>query len=268
MLGTNTKAVKLRLKIPKERLGMSQRRRIARAEAAKAKRRQTVVGVLAGILVLGLFAALTIYNNRDTTPSDEATPENETEQLLAECDPIGTPRVDDIKYDSAPAPADSIAPGKLTLQTNCGEIAIETDPAAAPATVGAFQTLATDGYFNSTICHRLTTAGIYVLQCGDPAGNGTGGPGFSLPDENLPAAAENNYPAGTVAMANAGPGTGGSQFFIVYQDTTLGPDYTIFGKVVSGLDLVQKIAGVGVAGGGQDGTPAQPVMINAATYEP
>lgn len=247
---------------------MSQHRKLARAEAAKAKRRQTIVGLIAGLLVIGLFAALTIYNNRDASSEDESTPENETEQLLAECDPIGTPRVDDIKYDVAPAPSTSIAPGTLTFSTNCGEIAIETDPAAAPATVGAFEALANDGYFNATVCHRLTTAGIFVLQCGDPAGNGTGGPGFSLPDENLPAAGENNYPAGTVAMANAGPGTGGSQFFIVYQDTTLGPDYTIFGKVVSGLDLVQKIAGAGVADGGQDGSPAQPVMINAATYEP
>jgi peptidyl-prolyl cis-trans isomerase B (cyclophilin B) len=247
---------------------MSQRRKLARAEAAKAKRRQTVVGLIAGLLVIGLFAALTIYNNRDTSPEAESTPDNETEQLLAECDPIGTPRVDDIKYDAAPAPSSAIAPGTLTLATNCGEIAIETDPAAAPATVGAFEALANDGYFNATACHRLTTAGIFVLQCGDPAGNGTGGPGFNLPDENLPAAGENNYPAGTVAMANAGPGTGGSQFFIVYQDTTLGSDYTIFGKVVAGLDLVQKIAGVGVADGGQDGSPAQPVMINAATYEP
>jgi peptidyl-prolyl cis-trans isomerase B (cyclophilin B) len=245
---------------------MSQRRKVAKAEAVKAKRRRTLVAILAGALVLGLFAGLTIYNNMDRTASDEATDQNE--QLLDECEPIGTPRVDDIKYDAAPAASQAIAPGQLSFETNCGEIVIETDPAAAPATIGAFQTLASDGYFNSTICHRLTTAGIFVLQCGDPAGNGTGGPGFELPDENLPEGTENNYPAGTVAMANAGPGTGGSQFFIVYQDTTLGPSYTIFGKVIKGLDLVQKIAGVGVVDGGQDGAPAQPVMITNATYEP
>lgn len=247
---------------------MSQRRKLARAEAAKAKRRRTLVGALAALVVLGLFAGLTIYNNTDSNPTEDTSSETDTEQLLAECDPIGTPRTDDIKYEVAPAATTSIAPGTLRLTTNCGEIAIETDPAAAPATVGAFEALANDGYFDATVCHRLTTAGIFVLQCGDPAGNGTGGPGFSLPDENLPAEGENNYPAGTVAMANAGPGTGGSQFFIVYQDTTLGPNYTIFGKVVTGLDLVQKIAGAGVVDGGQDGAPAQPVMINAATYEP
>jgi peptidyl-prolyl cis-trans isomerase B (cyclophilin B) len=245
---------------------MSQRRKVANAEAVKAKRRRTLVAILTGVLVVGLFAGLTIYNNMDNTPIDET--DSPSEQLLAECDPIGTPRADDIKYDTAPPASQSIAPGTLSFETNCGEIVIETDPAAAPATVGAFEALANDGYFNSTVCHRLTTAGIFVLQCGDPAGNGTGGPGFVLPDENLPEGNENNYPAGTIAMANAGPGTGGSQFFIVYQDTTLGPNYTIFGKVLQGLDLVKKIAGVGVVDGGQDGAPAQPVMVINATYEP
>jgi peptidyl-prolyl cis-trans isomerase B (cyclophilin B) len=245
---------------------MSQRRKLARAEAEKAKRRRLMVGILTAAFVLGLFAGLTVYNNRDTTPATE--PETPTEQLLAECEPIGTPRADDISYSEAPPASTAIAPGTLTFGTNCGEIAIETDPAAAPATVGAFEVMANDGYFDATVCHRLTTSGIFVLQCGDPAGNGTGGPGFSLPDENLPAEGENNYPAGTVAMANAGPNTGGSQFFIVYQDTTLPSGYTIFGKVTSGLDLVQRIAEVGVSGGGPDGAPAQSLMINSATYEP
>jgi len=269
VLATKEQAVKFRSRLDLAgELPMSQRRKIARAEAEKAKRRRTFVGALTAVIVIGLFAGLTIYNNRDTTPAAEPETETQSESLLAECGPIGTPRVDDISYSAAPAASTSIAPGTLTLQTNCGDIVIETDPAAAPATVGAFEFMANDGYFDSTLCHRLTTSGIFVLQCGDPAGNGTGGPGFTLPDENLPAEGENNYPAGTVAMANAGPGTGGSQFFIVYQDTTLGSNYTIFGKVTSGLDLVQKIAEVGVDGGGPDGTPAQSVMINSATYEP
>ena len=247
---------------------MSQRRKAAQAEALRAKRRRTLVGTVAALAVLGLFVGLTVYNNLDPQPPEDKTEEPQTEQLLAECEPIGVTRADDIKYQVAPAASQAIAPGVLTLATNCGPIVIETDPAAAPATVGAFETMATDGYFNSTVCHRLTTSGIFVLQCGDPAGNGTGGPGFTLPDENLPEAGDNNYPVGTIAMANAGPNTGGSQFFIVYQDTTLGPAYTIFGKVIQGLDLVQKIADQGVVGGGQDGTPAQSVMIVNATYEP
>ncbi len=248
---------------------MSQRSRQAKAEAAKAARRRNLIAVLSVLVVLTGFIGLAIYNNRpaelpETAPIEETT----TPVGLAECSEIGTPRGDDVRYDVAPSPSTAKAPGTLTFSTNCGDIVIETDPAAAPATVGAFETMASDGYFNQTICHRLTTAGIFVLQCGDPSGNGTGGPGFALPDENLPIEGPNNYPAGTLAMANAGPGTGGSQFFIVYQDTELPSAYTIFGRVTAGLDLVQKIAQVGVLGGGGDGPPAQPVMILNATYAP
>lgn len=151
----------------------------------------------------------------------------------------------------------------ITFTTNQGEIVIETTPALAPLTVNAIAALAQKNYFDNTICHRLTTEGIFVLQCGDPTGTGTGGPGFNIPDENLPEAVENNYPAGTVAMANAGPGTSGSQFFLVYQDTTLGPDYTIWGSITSGLDILQTIASAGVVDGGADGAPLTGVTIES-----
>jgi peptidyl-prolyl cis-trans isomerase B (cyclophilin B) len=152
---------------------------------------------------------------------------------------------------------------QITFTTNQGEIIIETLPALAPLTVNALAALAQKNYFDNTICHRLTTEGIFVLQCGDPTGTGTGGPGFNIPDENLPEPIENNYPAGTVAMANAGPGTSGSQFFLVYQDTTLGPDYTIWGTITSGLEIVQTIASAGVIDGGPDGAPATGVTIES-----
>ena len=151
----------------------------------------------------------------------------------------------------------------ITFTTNQGEIVIETTPSLAPLTVNAIAALAQKNYFDNTICHRLTTEGIFVLQCGDPTGTGTGGPGFNIPDENLPEAVENNYPAGTVAMANAGPGTSGSQFFLVYQDTTLGPDYTIWGSITSGLDILQTIASAGVVDGGTDGAPLTGVTIES-----
>jgi peptidyl-prolyl cis-trans isomerase B (cyclophilin B) len=151
----------------------------------------------------------------------------------------------------------------ISFTTNQGEIVIETIPSLAPLTVNAIAALAQKNYFDNTICHRLTTEGIFVLQCGDPTGTGTGGPGFTIPDENLPEAVENNYPAGTVAMANAGPGTSGSQFFLVYQDTTLGPDYTIWGSITSGLDILQTIASAGVVDGGADGAPATGVTIES-----
>ena len=151
----------------------------------------------------------------------------------------------------------------ITFTTNQGEIVIETTPDLAPLTVNAIAALAQKNYFDNTICHRLTTEGIFVLQCGDPTGTGTGGPGFNIPDENLPQPTENNYPAGTVAMANAGPGTSGSQFFLVYQDTTLGPDYTIWGSITSGLDILQTIASAGVVDGGADGAPLTGVTIES-----
>lgn len=151
----------------------------------------------------------------------------------------------------------------ISFTTNQGEIVIETTPSLAPLTVNAIAALAQKNYFDNTICHRLTTEGIFVLQCGDPTGTGTGGPGFNIPDENLPQPIDNNYPAGTVAMANAGPGTSGSQFFLVYQDTTLGPDYTIWGSITSGLDILQTIASAGVVDGGADGAPLTGVTIES-----
>ena len=152
----------------------------------------------------------------------------------------------------------------ITFSTNQGEIVIETTPSLAPLTVNAMAALAQKNYFDNTICHRLTTEGIFVLQCGDPTGTGTGGPGFNIPDENLPQQIDNNYPAGTVAMANSGlPGTSGSQFFLVYQDTTLGPDYTIWGSITSGLDILQTIASAGVVDGGADGAPLTGVTIES-----
>ncbi len=151
--------------------------------------------------------------------------------------------------------------GKFTLITNCGKIVITTDGVNAPVTLTHLTALAKANYFNGSLCHRLTTQGLYVLQCGDPTATGTGGPGFTYQDENLPKNVANNYPAGTVAMANSGPSTNGSQFFLVYADTTLPPAYTIWGQITSGLDIVKAVAAVGVMGGGPDGTPAQTIAI-------
>ena len=158
----------------------------------------------------------------------------------------------------------------LTFTTNCGDIVISLLGAKAPITVTSIATLANAGYYNKSLCHRLTTEGIYVLQCGDPTASGSGSPtGWTgYIDENLPKATGINYPAGTVAMANSGPKTNGSQFFLVYKDTTLGPDYTIWGKITKGLDLVKKIGDVGAyqMSGDQamyagDGYPIQTVEI-------
>ena len=153
-------------------------------------------------------------------------------------------------------------PRTFTFQTNCGSIVVTTVGAKAPITITQLSTLARGGYFDNSLCHRLTTQGLYVLQCGDPTATGTGGPNFTYGDENLPTATVNNYPAGTVAMANSGAGTNGSQFFLVFADTTLGANYTIWGTITQGLDIVKAIAKAGVKGGGADGAPNQTVAIN------
>uniref|UniRef100_A0AAU2K2E1 Peptidyl-prolyl cis-trans isomerase n=1 Tax=Streptomyces sp. NBC_00049 TaxID=2903617 RepID=A0AAU2K2E1_9ACTN len=145
------------------------------------------------------------------------------------------------------------------LDSTCGKITIELAAARAPRTVNSFVFLAGRHFFDHSKCHRLTTRGIHVLQCGDPTGTGTGGPGYRFPDENLRGA---RYPAGTVAMANSGPGTNGSQFFLVYRDARLPASYTPFGKVTGGMEVLRRIAAAGVKGGGGDGAPAAEVVLN------
>jgi peptidyl-prolyl cis-trans isomerase B (cyclophilin B) len=133
-------------------------------------------------------------------------------------------------------------PYSVRFYTTQGVITVRMLTTAAPCTTYSFRFLASRGYYNQTHCHRLTIQGIYVLQCGDPTGTGSGGPGYSFNDENLTGA---TYPAGTVAMANAGPNTNGSQFFFVWKNTTLPPDYTPFGTVTGGMSVLQKIAAAG-----------------------
>ena len=139
-------------------------------------------------------------------------------------------------------PVSAARPFLVRMFTTQGVITFRALTDKAPCTTNSFKFLAEHGYYNRTHCHRLTTARIYVLQCGDPTGTGSGGPGYQFEDENLTGA---TYPAGTVAMANAGPNTNGSQFFFTWKDTTLHPNYTPFGVVVGGLDVLQKIAAAG-----------------------
>ena len=150
---------------------------------------------------------------------------------------------------------------EATLATSVGDLELALDADGAPCTVNSFVSLAEQGYFDGTTCHRLVTEGIYVLQCGDPTGTGTGGPGYSYDDE---LDGDETYPAGTLAMANAGADTNGSQFFIVYEDTELPPSYTVFGTVSDAT--VQKVAEVAAAGNADDGVaPATAVDISKVT---
>ncbi|MCG6495147.1 peptidylprolyl isomerase [Kitasatospora sp. A2-31] len=253
-----------------------------RAQAAIArKRRNTILGaslavvVLAGGGVLVGTGAFDSDDKKDSSSSAQAAPTQPaaepttpTRKPVEGCgDPApGSPNGK--QWQAEPAMSvDTSAAYTATLETNCGKVTLSLDAAKAPHTVNSFAFLAGEKYFDHTKCHRLTTGGIYVLQCGDPtasatAPGGTGGPGYKFADENLTGA---TYPAGTVAMANAGPGTNGSQFFLVYKDTQLPPNYTPFGKITGGLDVVQKIAAAGTLEGGTDGHPMADVTFNSVT---
>ncbi|MGH3273145.1 MAG: peptidylprolyl isomerase, partial [Streptosporangiaceae bacterium] len=164
-----------------------------------------------------------------------------------------------------PATPDATASYQATIHTNRGDIVINLLNSKATCTVNSFVYLASKNYFSATPCHRLTTAGIFVLQCGDPTGSGAGGPGYKFSDENLTGA---RYSAGTVAMANSGPGTNGSQFFLVYQDSlSLPANYTPFGTIVSGLNIIQNVAKAGSdnSNGSGDGHPKEKVEITSVT---
>jgi peptidyl-prolyl cis-trans isomerase B (cyclophilin B) len=184
------------------------------------------------------------------------------------------------------ATPDYTASYTATITTNLGKIAVNLENSKATCTVNSFVHLAEAGYFNNTQCHRLLTSGIYVLQCGDPYATastkltcsstskiGTGIPGYEFASENLTDA---KYPAGTVAMANEGTATtNGSQFFIVYKDSTsgLGATYTPFGTVSSGLGIVQNVAKDGyscqytVSGQSEGGAPKEKVIIDSVTIK-
>ncbi len=152
----------------------------------------------------------------------------------------------------------------ITFVTNCGNIVVEPLNNLAPLTVTAITALAKGRFYNKTLCHRMMNNGAYFLQCGDPTASGFGGPAWQpYADENLPVNGPANYPAGTVAMANSGPNTNGSQFFLVYQDTQFDPNYTIWGKITAGLNIVKAIGNAGVKGGGSVGTPATKIAIES-----
>jgi peptidyl-prolyl cis-trans isomerase B (cyclophilin B) len=191
----------------------------------------------------------------------------------------------DKKVDAPPAKPAVTGTTKATMKTSAGDIDLTLDASKAPCTVNSFVSLAKQGYFDATSCHRLTTSGIYVLQCGDPTGTGTGGPGYSFADELAGAealatdqaatkqyqdAGQNtivkNYAAGTLAMANAGPDTNGSQFFLVYADSPLPADYAVFGTIgTSGLDVLNTVAKAGTDTGQSDGKPKTAVDITSVS---
>ena len=160
-----------------------------------------------------------------------------------------------------------VLPKTMTLKTNCGDIVIALDP-KAPFTVTQLTALARAGYYNKTLCHREAVSGFQMLQCGDPTALGSGEPGFSYADENLPIGKVLTYPAGTAAMANSGPNTNGSQFFLVFGDSpALGPSYSIWGKITKGLNVLKHIASKGVDDPSGIGKPNIKVAIESVVVK-
>ncbi|WP_406166709.1 peptidylprolyl isomerase [Streptomyces canus] len=252
-------------------LRQQQRRTAARR---KARVRNSVIASVLGVVLMG---SLALYTSGVMKDDDKASASAETTPSAAPsskapdpCDKAAAGKVKTETWKKEPAMSiDKSAKYTMKLATTCGEIDIALKTSAAPHTVNSFDFLANKGFFDHTKCHRLTTNGIYVLQCGDPTGSGSGGPGYTIPDENLKdkSLKSNVYPAGTVAMANTGQAhTGGSQFFLVYQDSQLPPSYTPFGTISeSGMKVLKKIAAAGESTGAGDGAPNATVVINKAT---
>jgi len=240
-----------------------------RVERNKKDNRLVLLG--AAIAVAIAFAGQLIYftlgpGSLETDPAAvEETIQPETEQT-------SEPTIRELDEN---VPSIEIAENRVwsgEMLVNGQPVAIELDGQSAPQAVANFVSLAGDGYFENLTCHRLTTAGIFVLQCGDPNGDGTGGPGYTFgPIENAPIG--DLYEEGVIAMARRGGDdySMGSQFFIVYEDSAIPSDsvggYTVFGRVTEGLDAIKAIAAEGVAGGATDGPPAQSVTLENVSVE-
>ncbi|WDV50385.1 peptidylprolyl isomerase [Streptomyces coeruleorubidus] len=261
-------------------LRQQQRRTDARR---KARIRNSVIASVVGVVVV---LSVSVYltkpfedDGKKENAGAEVTPSASPSKAPDPCEKPAAGKVKSETWKKEPAMTiDESAKYTMKLDTTCGEIDIALKASAAPHTVNSFNFLAGKGYFDHSKCHRLTSQNIYVLQCGDPQGTGMGGPGYTIPDENLKDKSLKGgvYPAGTVAMANQynaqtkqGRNSGGSQFFLVYQDSQLPPDYTPFGTVSeAGMKVLKKIADAGAeAPDPQTGNtaPNATVVINKAT---
>ena len=251
------------------------------AAARKRRQRQAIIGsALAVVVIAGVavWIVAALGNDDDKKSTDAAAPPPGTVSCtwIPEDGSTGS-KVKDVGTPAANAP--NVGTSTMTMDTNLGTITTAVDRSKAPCTAEAFTYLGSKKFWDNTKCHRLTTEGIKVLQCGDPTAtgkgwresDGSGGPSFRYAEENLPTNAKPAYPKGTVAMAKTQqPSTTGSQFFIVYADTDLPPDYTVLGKVTQGLDIVEGVAKAGTdnANGKGDGHPKKEVTIKTLTMTP
>jgi peptidyl-prolyl cis-trans isomerase B (cyclophilin B) len=272
-------------KLARERYERQQQRRVERAH--QIRQRSAIIGSVVAVVAIAVGAYFAASAGSGTKPAAASTPKASVSATpsattsIPPATPSATvpttpPKVAPAthctytknppaarKVNFPPAKPDSSGKSKAIIVTNRGTIVVDLLNSRAPCTVNSFVSLANQGFFNNTPCPRVTSSGIYVLQCGDPTGTGSGGPGYKFANENTSGA---TYPAGTLAMANSGGNdTNGSQFFIVYAGGELAPSYTPFGVVVKGLDIVRNVAEAGnnssnPAGGG---APNEKVTIES-----
>ncbi|MEZ0339827.1 peptidylprolyl isomerase [Mycobacterium sp. pV006] len=274
-----------------------------RAENERKRRLYTIIGsAVAAVVVVGAVVATIVITNRDSGEETASAPTSAPETSspfdipgpaevgslpeFTAADDLGSncqyPEAEEASKPNTPPRTGRVptepAQVSASMATNQGNIGLLLDNGKSPCTVNSFASLAQQGYFNDTPCHRLTTSeSLGVLQCGDPTGQGTGGPGYEFAneyptDQYQPGDPQLNepvvYPRGTLAMANAGPGTNGSQFFLVYQDSQLPPQYTVFGTIdETGLATLDKIAAEGVEGGGPDGPPQLATTVKSIALD-
>ncbi|TDD14733.1 peptidylprolyl isomerase [Kribbella turkmenica] len=277
-------------KTHQQQLAVRKAKRQAEREAERRRQRRNLgitITAIAAVVVVVVGVFVVVGNNGDD-PSTElpaaAGPDNKPKSIptaLAAAPKRATALPAEVscaykkgteaasKKVNPPADGKAKASGtsKVSLNTSIGDLQLTLDSALAPCTVKNFLSLVGQKYYDNTKCHRLTVGeGLQVLQCGDPTGSGSGGPGYSFADEVFPTL---KYGRGTLAMANSGPNTNGSQFFIVYGDGSgLSPDYTAFGTIDEpSLTLIDKVAEAGVTpqNGPTDGAPITPVNIQTAT---
>ena len=222
-----------------------ERQRIREQARRRRHRRRVAVGAALAVLLVGAAASKVVAGGGGASPQTSASPTKQP--CVYRTDDTANSLVTTLP--SAPG-FGTRRNGAATMVTNRGTIVFDLLVTDAPCATNSFGFLAAQKYFDGTTCNRLTTGGLQFLQCGDPV-KGTG-PGYAFPDENLSSAT--TYPAGTVAMANHGPNTNGSEFFLCYGDTQLPPQFVPFGRVTSGLDVLDTIAKAGATPSG-DGAP-------------
>jgi peptidyl-prolyl cis-trans isomerase B (cyclophilin B) len=277
--------------LARAKLERQQARRAARLRKRRQRQAQTAAGVAVLVIAVGVFFVTGGWNalfgtsKAKNTAADSTTtcvwaPSSAAASSSASPASVGTPPTSGVPTTGT---------DKMTLATSAGTVTASLDREAAPCTVANFDYLASQNFFDNTTCNRLTNGdSSFFLLCGDPTSNDpNGGPGYTYDDENPPLGfsappgaspdpsasagappSEVVYPAGTVAVWNQESNANGSQFIIVYKDSTLPPNYSVFGQVTGGLDVVSKIGTAGVKDGSHDGTPKTPVTVTTMTVDP